>query len=130
MTDPPRIPGPDSRRDIVTEETTEGGRMLEIRRDSRSDGGVVVALQGQVDLATAPQLTQAVANATKQGGDAVVVDLTDVDFLDSAGVRALVESAQAAATAGVAVTVTGASGWVARVLEITGVAEFLRGTQT
>jgi anti-sigma B factor antagonist len=102
--------------------------MLEIRHDSRSDGRVVVALQGQVDLATAPQLAQAVAGATKQGSDAVVVDLTDVDFLDSAGVRALVESAQAAATAGVAVTVTGASGWVARVLEITGVAEFLRGT--
>lgn len=102
--------------------------MLEIRHDSRGDGRVVVALQGQVDLATAPQLAQAVAGATKQG-DAVVVDLTDVDFLDSAGVRALVESAQAAASAGVAVTVTGASGWVARVLEITGVAEFLRGTQ-
>jgi anti-sigma B factor antagonist len=103
--------------------------MLEIRHDSRGDGRVVVALQGQVDLATAPQLAQAVAGATKQGGDAVVVDLTDVDFLDSAGVRALVESAQAAATAGVTVTVTGARGWVARVLEITGVAEFLRGTQ-
>jgi anti-sigma B factor antagonist len=124
----PQVPGPSSRRDIVTNETTEGDRMLEIRHDSRSDGRVVVALQGQVDLATAPQLAQAVAGATKQG-DAVVVDLTDVDFLDSAGVRALVESAQAAASAGVAVTVTGASGWVARVLEITGVAEFLRGTQ-
>lgn len=124
----PHASGPSSRRDIVTNETTEGGPMLEIRHDSRGDGRVVVALQGQVDLATAPQLAQAVAGATKQG-DAVVVDLTDVDFLDSAGVRALVESAQAAASAGVAVTVTGASGWVARVLEITGVAEFLRGTQ-
>jgi anti-sigma B factor antagonist len=125
----PQSPGPSSSRDMVTEETTEGGRMLEIRHDSREDGRVVVALQGQVDLATAPQLAQAVAGAAKQGSGAVVVDLTDVDFLDSAGVRALVESAQAAATAGVAVTVTGASGWVARVLEITGVAEFLRGTQ-
>jgi anti-sigma B factor antagonist len=103
--------------------------MLEIRHDSRGDGQVVIALQGQVDLATAPQLADAVAGATRQGAETVVVDLTDVDFLDSAGVRALVESAQAAAATGVTVSVTGASGWVARVLEITGVAEFLRGTQ-
>jgi anti-sigma B factor antagonist len=99
--------------------------MLQIRRTAGRDGQAVVSAEGQVDLATAPELAGALAEAQGCGVNGIVVDLTGVDFLDSAGVRVLVEAAREAAAADVALSVRGATGWVARVLEITGVEEYL-----
>jgi anti-sigma B factor antagonist len=90
-----------------------------------TSGRVVVAARGQVDLATAPELAKALAEARGDGVTEIVVDLTAVDFLDSTGVRVLVQAARQAAQAGVRLYLQGAQGWVARVLEITGVAEYL-----
>jgi anti-sigma B factor antagonist len=100
--------------------------MLHIRHPAGSDGRAIVAAEGQVDLATAPRLAEALAQA--HGGDIkeIVVDLTEVDFLDSVGVRVLVEAARDAAQQDVSLSVRGARGWVARVLEITGVDEYLQ----
>jgi anti-sigma B factor antagonist len=50
---------------------------------------VRVALAGELDLATAPQLDQAVRELLEAGFDHVVVDLTDLAFLDSSGLRML-----------------------------------------
>lgn len=99
--------------------------MLQIRQPAGSDGRAIVAVEGQVDLATAPRLAEALAQAHGEGITEIVVDLTDVDFLDSVGVRVLVEAARDAAQQDVSLSVRGARGWVARVLEITGVDEYL-----
>lgn len=100
--------------------------MLNIRQAAGDGGQLVVAAEGQVDLATAPELATALARARLNHPREVVVDLTAVDFLDSVGVRVLVEATRRAAELDVQLSVRGASGWVARVLEITGVDEFLR----
>ncbi len=53
----------------------------------------VVTVRGEIDLATADDLTKAIL----QGGDragSVVVDLSPLDFLDSSGVRAIVHAAR------------------------------------
>lgn len=100
--------------------------MLHIQRVSGDTGQVVVVVAGQVDLATAPQLAEALALARRDCPAEVVADLTKVDFLDSVGVRVLVEAAREAGRQGSSLSVWGASGWVARVLEITGVEEYLR----
>jgi anti-sigma B factor antagonist len=98
---------------------------MEVRRVPGGAGRATVAASGQIDLATAPQLAKALAQARSEGTSEIVVDLSAVDFMDSAGVRVLVQAARESTEAGVQLFLQGAQGWVARVLEITGVAGFL-----
>ena len=61
---------------------------------SRDDQGRSrVTLRGELDLGTAPQLEQALAEAD---GD-VLLDLRGLTFMDSTGVRLLLEAAESAA---------------------------------
>jgi anti-sigma B factor antagonist len=92
----------------------------------RSDGGdrTTVTVRGDVDLGTVNALGQALEQATREGGQ-VVIDMTDVTFLDSTGVRVLVEAYRSAQRHGGVLYVRGARHWVARVLEVTGVARLL-----
>jgi anti-sigma B factor antagonist len=48
----------------------------------------VVRLTGEIDLANAPDIGRAIVKQTTAAG-AVLIDLTSVSFLDSAGVRLL-----------------------------------------
>jgi anti-anti-sigma factor len=49
-----------------------------------------LTLRGELDLATAGRLQQALA----EGGDDVLLDLRGLTFMDSTGVRALLEAAE------------------------------------
>lgn len=53
-------------------------------------GCVVLAVAGEVDLGTAPQLKDRLAELVADGHRHVVVDLTATEFLDSTGLGALV----------------------------------------
>jgi anti-sigma B factor antagonist len=58
---------------------------------------IVVTVVGEVDVLTAPRLLAAVSDALERAGSGpVVVDLSEVSFLGSAGLAALVEAALAA----------------------------------
>jgi anti-sigma B factor antagonist len=48
----------------------------------------VVNLTGEIDLANAPEIGRAIVNGVRLA-DKVLIDLTTVSFLDSAGVRLL-----------------------------------------
>ena len=52
------------------------------------DGALVVSADGEVDLETAPRLTDWLAKALA-GGQKVVLDLGQVSFMDSSGLTAL-----------------------------------------
>ena len=56
------------------------------------DRTAVVAATGTVDALTSPKLIEAVDAVLTQSPSAVIVDLTDVDFLASAGMSALITS--------------------------------------
>lgn len=56
------------------------------------DRVAVVTAVGTVDVLTSPQLTGAVEAALVESPSAVIVDLTDVDFLASAGMSALIDA--------------------------------------
>lgn len=58
-------------------------------RSSGVDDTVVVEVIGEVDMATAPELT-AMVDAVRDGALRVVVDLSAVTFLDSSALNALV----------------------------------------
>ena len=54
--------------------------------------GVVLAVRGALDLALAPKLQRAVERATRLRPALLVVDLTEVTFLASAGMAELVRA--------------------------------------
>jgi anti-sigma B factor antagonist len=73
-------------------------QLIDVRRADRPDA-VVVAVSGAVDILTAPRLRSALAVALEhQDGRPVIVDLADVHFFGSPGLRVLAESAEQAST--------------------------------
>ena len=63
---------------------------LGIEVDEARQPFVVVAVRGEVDIATAPQLREKLVELASQGAQKVVVDLEGVDFLDSTGLGVLI----------------------------------------
>jgi anti-sigma B factor antagonist len=59
--------------------------------DERQVEGIsVVGVTGVVDMLTAPDLEKAISEAAKSSPAAVVVDMTEVEFLASAGMGVLI----------------------------------------
>ncbi|MGY1847024.1 STAS domain-containing protein [Blastococcus sp. SYSU DS1021] len=59
-----------------------------------------LTVRGELDIATAPQLAEAAEALLATAPEAVVVDLTPTDFLDSSGARTLISVARRAAAVG------------------------------
>jgi anti-anti-sigma factor len=49
---------------------------------------------GEVDLATAPRLSQAISAALMEDRTGLVLDVSGVSFMDSTGIHALVDAAR------------------------------------
>jgi anti-sigma B factor antagonist len=63
----------------------------EFHIEERTDRGLaVIAVVGEIDVATAPQLREAVHHVIAQGHATVVLDLLRVTFLDSTALGVLV----------------------------------------
>lgn len=58
--------------------------------ERRVDEVSVVGISGVVDMLTAPELEKAIAEAAKSSPKAVIVDMTAVEFLASAGMGVLI----------------------------------------
>jgi anti-sigma B factor antagonist len=50
----------------------------------------VITVSGEVDLASSPELDAAVIAAIESGSSSLVIDLTDVSFMDSSGLGVIV----------------------------------------
>lgn len=50
----------------------------------------VITVSGEVDLATSPDLDQAIISGIESGAQSVIIDLTDVSFMDSSGLGVIV----------------------------------------
>ncbi|WP_246158780.1 STAS domain-containing protein [Catellatospora sichuanensis] len=88
----------------------------------------VVAVSGEVDLAVRDDLLDTLhATIHTPGVTKVVVDLSQVSFLDSTGLHVLLTARASALGSGIDFTVAGATGIVQRVLTITGVLKLLTG---
>ncbi len=74
---------------------------MDVSVSRRPDGDVpVVAVSGEVDVYSAPALKDSLTSLLQSGAHSVVVDLTEVAFLDSTGLGALVEARAATSEAG------------------------------
>jgi anti-anti-sigma factor len=69
-------------------------------REHDADGVHVIALLGELDLATAPRMAVSIDAARRRGARRLLVDLTAAEFCDSTGLRALIGCRQEIAADG------------------------------
>jgi anti-anti-sigma factor len=96
---------------------------LSVVVDDGGDDGTVVTVCGEIDLETCAELSAALA--TLDGSREVSLDLGDVSYIDSTGLRVLLTARDAAEKAGGSLRISTSSNIVARLIEITGANELL-----
>lgn len=91
------------------------------------DGDVaVVAVAGELDMATAPALQQAVTRLVDAGQTRLVFDLANVSFCDSTGLSVFIRAQNRSVAAGGEVRLAAPQRAVQRVLEVSGLVGVLR----
>ncbi|MSY38609.1 MAG: anti-sigma factor antagonist [Actinobacteria bacterium] len=85
---------------------------------------LVVTVRGDIDMATAPLLWESI-NQHWVSEDSLVLDVSNVPFMDSTGLGVLIRAAERAKPHGVVVAVVGAVSRVRKVIEITGIDTFI-----
>jgi anti-sigma B factor antagonist len=89
-------------------------------------GGLAgVAVRGEVELASAPDLTAALDDAIRTSSGPFVVDLTAVDFLDSTGISCLVRARALLGQDDRPLALICPAGIARRALELTGIDELV-----
>ena len=85
---------------------------------------IVLGASGVIDMLTAPQLEASIAISLKKNPTAIIVDLTDVEFLASAGMGVLVAARdQASPDIGFGVVASGPA--TSRPLKLVGLADIV-----
>lgn len=95
--------------------------MIELGLEVSERGGwSVLSVSGEVDVATAPRLRERLVGLVGEGRTQIVVDLEQVDFIDSTGLGVLVGALKRVRTndGDLALVCTGAR--ILKVFEITG----------
>ena len=77
-------------------------------------------MSGELDLATAPILTDNLAPFEGNGVSTIVLDLQDLTFIDSSGLLAFLEARRRAMSNGHRLILSGPSPAARRLIEVTG----------
>ncbi len=94
---------------------------LDNQRFAVTDTAEGWSIAGEIDASTVPLLVDAFERLPEHDG-AVVLDLHDVSFIDSSGLRVLISLVERAREDGRTVEIANPSNSVVRLLEITGLA--------
>ena len=98
--------------------------MLEVVVSKRGRSRTI-SLKGELDIATAPDLEELLTKSRKDGLDALKVDLRGLDFIDSNGLRVLVEAWKSCFKEGVTFTLAPGPRQVQRVFDVAGLLDQL-----
>jgi anti-sigma B factor antagonist len=96
---------------------------IEVRHETDR---VILRLDGELDMANAPRLQDAIESAALDSGTMVVLDLQQLQFIDSTGLRAILSARVRSRERGQELAITPGSQQVQRLLSVTGVSEHLR----
>src|SRR3954451_6395122 len=80
---------------------------------------VQVALEGELDIGTAPRLEDDLRRVEADGPELLVIDLSGLEFMDSTGLRLLINADMRARDAGRRLVLGRANEMVQRVLRLT-----------
>lgn len=87
--------------------------------EKKEDGKIVLCVTGRVDTTTAPDLQEAIFSAFQKGND-LVVDFAEVEYVSSAGLRALLLGQKTANSKGGSMVVKNANDSVKEIFSLTG----------
>ncbi|MQA09808.1 MAG: anti-sigma factor antagonist [Pseudonocardiaceae bacterium] len=111
--------------------TPAGGARLDVTAEHDPEtGSVVLYIAGEVDLATADTFDEQLRGYLVAGNTRVILELTQVGFLGSAGLAALVAAARRADELDLALRLVTDTHPVLRPLEITGLRELFEIRKT
>lgn len=99
---------------------------MEIHSTVLEGGVAVLKLAGKLNMVSAPHLRQAVQSAVIAGNNRVSIDLTQVDFIDSSGLGALINGLKSARQSGGDLRIASPSEQVRLVLELTNIDRVLK----
>jgi anti-sigma B factor antagonist len=96
------------------------GSGAQLSLETKSRNGVArVAVRGELDMATAPRLDGCLAPIEDEGVSAIILDLRELTFIDSFGLRALLRARERAETHLRRLILVGANASARRLFEIT-----------
>jgi anti-sigma B factor antagonist len=100
-------------------DATEG--LLTLEREVSGDGSSVrLRLGGEVDLSTAYLVEDALSPALDLRCTRLIMDLADVEFMDSSGLRVMVVTRNALDERGAEMVIVGVNDHLRRVFEVSG----------
>lgn len=98
-----------------------------LRIDRREAAGwLVLELVGVLDVATAPELRQALMEVQRDDGVAIVLDLDGVEFIDSFGVGVIIGGVKQASARGGILAIICSRSRLVEMFELAGVDALLR----
>jgi anti-anti-sigma factor len=93
---------------------------------SSAEGGVkLIALRGELDFDDAPRLGRVLGELRAEGEQKLVIDISELTFIDSSGISVLVKAAKAAAAEDAAFVVAAPTPNVQRVFDIVNLSELV-----
>jgi anti-sigma B factor antagonist len=91
-----------------------------LTEESLDDARHVIAVRGEIDLFTAPELKQKLGEAIEAGRRQIVVDLTDTTFLDSTALGVLIGAVKRLRSDSGHLVLVNVDANIAKTFEITG----------
>jgi len=91
---------------------------LDVTSEQRGDQ-VLVAIAGELDIVNAPELETQLAATDANLADTLILDLREVEFIDSTGLRALIAANERARSAGHRLVIVRGAKAVDRLLNLT-----------
>ena len=102
-------------------------RGLEISQATLPDADwAVLAVAGEVDLATVPELERAIKGVLDAGSSNLVIDLSETTFMDSTGLRVLIMANREFSDGDRDLAILVRPGPISRLLDVSGMHELLR----
>ena len=89
------------------------------------DQATVIAVSGELDLASSPALQEELDRVSASDSQLLIIDLRELDFMDSTGLSVLVRAHQRAEQEGRRLAMVKGPQQVQRLLSLTGVADRL-----
>lgn len=98
---------------------------MDIHRAADHGSWTVLVVDGRVDQEAAPRLEAACRAEVETRGCSLALDFSSVNYLSSAGIRALLAVAKDLGPTGARIALVGAQPFVRDVLEMSGLGRFL-----
>lgn len=92
---------------------------------SRDRDAYIIELAGELDLSGVTRVTEVFANALETDARVIVLDLRDLEFLDSTGVHAILKAERLASDRNMSFVIIRGPRQVQRIFEVSGIADKL-----